>query len=130
MDETTRRWFDDFVEEVLDDAPPLIGRLLEEVPLHVEDYPPDDVLLEFGLASRGELCGLFTGVPFSERSIERSGDAPSIVTLYREGLIEQSRDALGRIDPQRLRKEIRITILHELGHLHDLTEDDLESMGY
>jgi predicted Zn-dependent protease with MMP-like domain len=130
MDETTRRWFDDFVEEVLDGAPPLIGELLEEVPLHVEDYPSEEVLREFNLADRRALCGLFSGVPFGERSIERSGDAPSIVTLYREGLIEQSRDRFGRIDPESLRKEIRITILHELGHLHDLTEDDLESMGY
>ena len=31
---------------------------------------------------------------------------------------------------QELREQIRVTLLHELGHHHGLDEDDLEALGY
>ena len=34
------------------------------------------------------------------------------------------------INLELLDEEIRITILHEYGHLHGLSDDDLESLGY
>ncbi len=39
-------------------------------------------------------------------------------------------DRRGRVDEAELRRQIRITILHELGHHHGLTEEDLEELGY
>jgi predicted Zn-dependent protease with MMP-like domain len=39
-------------------------------------------------------------------------------------------DAKGRIRKGRLREEIRITLLHELGHQHGLDEDQLRQLGY
>src|SRR3990170_4219991 len=98
--------------------PPLVHELLEKIPLHVEDYPSRDVMEEKDIADPEELCGLFTGVAITEKSIEHSGTLPDVVTIYRLGIMEAARDAFGRLSAESLREEIRVTLLHELAHFH------------
>lgn len=112
------------------ELPALVHELIERVPLHVEDYPADDVMARTGVRRRDRLCGLFTGIPLTDRSIEHSGTLPDVVTVYREGILAAARDGLGRVRTERLREEIRITILHELAHFHGLDEDELAELGY
>ena len=40
---------------------------------------------------RDDLCGLYTGVPLTERSIMHSGTLPDVITIYREGIIRRIR---------------------------------------
>ena len=108
----------------------MVHDLLEKVPLHVEDHPSDEIMDDRGVEYLDELCGLYTGIPLNERSIQHSGTLPDVVTIYREGILTASADAAGHIRPEKLREEIRITILHELGHHHGLTEDDLDRLGF
>jgi predicted Zn-dependent protease with MMP-like domain len=130
MDLRLRRRFDDQVERVLAEMPPLVHDLLEKVPLHVEDHPSEEVMDARGVEYLDDLCGLYTGIPLTERSIEHSGTLPDVVTIFREGILTAASDPDGRIRGERLREEIRITILHELGHHHGLTEQDLRDLGY
>ena len=130
MKPSTRDRFDRQLERVLAELPPAVHRLLEQVPLHVEDYPPPEVLKEKGMDDPDELCGLFTGVALTERSVEDSGRLPDVVTIYRLGILAAARDEDGRVRAGRLREEIRITILHELAHFHGLDEEQLEELGY
>ena len=104
--------------------------MIEKVPLHVEDYPSARVMDELGVRYRDGLCGLYTGIPLTRRSIEQSGTLPDVVTIYREGILASSVDARGRVSNKRLREQIRITILHELAHHHGLDEDELRKLGY
>ncbi|MHC4404263.1 MAG: metallopeptidase family protein [Planctomycetota bacterium] len=130
MNPRARRRFDQLLEQVLEDLPPLVHELIEKVPLHVEDYPSADVLERTGARYRDEICGLFTGIPISDRSIQHSGNLPDVVTIYREGILAMAEDSKGRVRADRLKREIRVTILHELGHYHGLDEDDLRGLGY
>ena len=125
-----RKYFDEQVDRVLAEMPPLVHELLERVPLHVEDHPSEEVMLDRGVEYLDELCGLYTGIPLGERSILHSGTLPDVVTIYREGILTAACDAGGRIRSDELRRQIRITILHELGHHHGLTEEDLRALGY
>ena len=125
-----RKHFDDQVDKVLAEMPRQVHELLERVPLHVEDHPSEEVMLDRDAEYLDDLCGLYTGIPLTERSIEHSGTLPDVVTIYREGILTAAADRNGRIRNSRLRQEIRITILHELGHHHGLTEDDLRKLGY
>jgi len=125
-----RRRFDDELEWVLERLPPMVHELIEKVPLHVEDHPSAEVMAKTGVRYRDQLCGLYTGIPLSERSIQHSGTLPDVVTIYREGILEAARDARGRVRPGRLRDQIRITVLHELAHHHGLDEDELRELGY
>jgi predicted Zn-dependent protease with MMP-like domain len=126
----TRRRFDALLEQVLAAMPPLVHELIDKVPLHVEDYPSADVMARTRARRRDDLCGLFTGIPITNKSIEHSGTLPDVVTIYREGILRAARDRHGRVRTERLREEIRITILHELAHYHGLDEDELRELGY
>jgi len=130
MDRATRRRFDKELEAVLAELPPRVQQLLEEVPLHVEDYPPPEVLAEFGMTHRDELCGLHSGVPLNQRSIDQPWRLPDVVTIYREGILAAATGEDGRVSRRRLREEIRITILHELAHHFGMSEEELEELGY
>jgi len=126
----TRRRFDEQLDSVLERMPPLIHELIEKVPLHVEDYPSDDVMDRLDVECIDDLCGLYTGIPIGEKSVSHSGTLPDVVTIYREGILSASADREGRINVKRLREQIRITVLHELAHHHGLSEEELNRLGY
>ena len=130
MNHRTRDRFDRQLEQVLAAMPPLVHDLLEKIPLHVEDYPSPDVMEEKDISDPEELCGLFTGVAITDKSVEHSATLPDVVTIYRLGIMAASRDRWGRITATALREQIRITVLHELAHFHGLDEDELEELGY
>jgi len=130
LDRKLRDFFDRHVDRVLADLPDWIHRLLDEVPLHVEDYPAPSILHELGV-SRRQLCGLYTGVPLTEKSLDRAQVAlPDAVTIYREGILLAAEDDRRQLTEEELLRQIRITILHEIGHHHGLDEDDLAELGY
>lgn len=130
MKPETRRRFDAQFDWVLERMPPLIHELIERVPLHVEDYPSDDVMERTGVRHIDDLCGLYTGIPIGEKSVWHSGTMPDVVTIYREGILTAAAGRDGRITTGRLREQIRITVLHELAHHHGLDEDELRKLGY
>ncbi len=130
MNPSQRRRFDEQLEWVLERLPPMVHELIEQVPLHVEDYPSADVLRRTGVRRIDSLCGLYTGIPIGEKSVWHSATLPDVVTIYRQGILSASADRRGRITVNRLREQIRVTVLHELAHHHGLGEDELRKMGY
>jgi predicted Zn-dependent protease with MMP-like domain len=105
--------FEDQVRAALDDLPPHLARALRNVAVVVEDENPDDP----------DLYGLFDGVPLTEGG-PGPGDLPARIAVYRLPLEEDFPD------PGELRREIRVTVLHELGHYFGLGEDRLSELGY
>ena len=130
MDSGLRDYFDEQLQQVLAELPERVDELLERMPLHVEDYPSQQVMDDMGIRYRDALCGLYTGVPISDRSASHPPILPDVVTIYREGILNLATDGRGKIDPDELRKQMRITVLHELGHHHGMDEDDLAELGY
>lgn len=134
--------FDAMVEAEINALPPGVRALLDEVPVIVEDEPDDATLAAFGMTrdEADELCGLHTGVAFTERSVEASGELPSEIMLYRAGIVAEaggweprsvaSDDQRPAGGPEAIREQIRITLLHEIGHQFGLDEDDLDRLGY
>ena len=105
--------FEDHVRAALDELPPHIAEALENVAVVVEDENPEEP----------DLLGLYHGVPLPERG-DMAGSLPDTISIYRIPLEESFPD------PNELREEIRITVLHELGHYFGLDEDRLEELGY
>lgn len=125
-----RNRFDDELAAVLDDLPPHVTKLFDEIPLVVEDYPSDKMLADLGLRRADALRGLHTGVPLTKRSVRFSGVLPTVITIYRLGIYTASTGEHGRILVDVLRREIRKTVLHELGHFFGMNEEDLRRLGY
>jgi predicted Zn-dependent protease with MMP-like domain len=72
-----------------------------------------------------DILGLYVGVPLEEKGPELAPTAlPDRILIFRENLCGMctSRDEL--VD------EIRITVLHEIGHHFGLDEDRLAELGY
>ncbi len=130
MDPRLRDYFDEQLDQVLAALPEQVHRLLDEIPLYVEDHPSRQIMAKTGVYDRRQLCGLYTGVPLGQRSVELSGILSDVVHIYREGILEMAHDPHGQIDQDELRRQIRITVLHELGHHHGLTESQLRELGY
>jgi len=105
--------FEDHVSAALDELPPQIAAALENVAVVVEDENPEDP----------DLYGLYHGVPLPERG-DVSGQLPDTISIYRIPLEESFPD------PEELREEIRITVLHELAHYFGLDEERIAELGY
>jgi len=105
--------FDDVVRSALDSLPPHIAGALRNVAVVVEDENPEDP----------ELFGLYHGVPLPERG-DMAGMPPDTISIYRIPLEDSFPD------PEELREEIRITVLHELAHYFGLDENRLAELGY
>jgi predicted Zn-dependent protease with MMP-like domain len=105
--------FEDHVRAALDSLPAHIAGALRNVAVVVEEVNPDDP----------DLYGLFEGVPLVEGGPD-AGTLPNRIAVYRLPLQEDFPD------PDELEREIRITVLHELGHYFGLSEDRLFELGY
>jgi predicted Zn-dependent protease with MMP-like domain len=129
MDVMLRELFDEHLEVVLEELPQQVKDLMDDVPLVVEDYPSVNVMQRMRIRHRSDLCGLYTGIPLIHRSVDQSGVPSDVIHIYREGILRQARRR-GEIGPEKLRQQIRLTILHEYGHHHGLTERELRDLGY
>ena len=105
--------FEDEVAKALDGLPPELAAGLRNVAVLIEDERPGEP----------GLLGLYEGVPLPER---RSGNPvqPDTIKIFREPLERLYRD------PDELREQIRITVLHELAHYFGIGEERLEELGY
>jgi predicted Zn-dependent protease with MMP-like domain len=135
MTDAERERFDALLEAVIDALPEPVHRVIDEVPLIVLDEPTPVLLTELGIDpsdadAAHELCGLHTGVPDTERSVEESGVLPPDIHLFRRGIVFTAGGWRQPGADDRVAEEIRITILHEVGHQFGLDEDELADLGY
>ena len=138
MNQRNRDCFDQQVEWILARLPQSVLRLLREVPLHVEDQPSKQLMRELNIDDAEELCGYFSGVPYSEggrhfgANVYLAAGVPmsNSITIFRRGIIAASHDEWGKVKRNSLRVQIRITILHELAHLHGMEDDEIAAIGY
>jgi predicted Zn-dependent protease with MMP-like domain len=115
--------FDRAVADALDAIPAEFRGYLENVRIEVQPRPDPALLAEYD--ETDDLLGLYVGVPLEEKGPERAGlPLPDRVVIFRNNLCAgcDSRDEL--VD------EIRITVLHEIGHHFGLDEDRLAELGY
>lgn len=112
--------FEQIAADALAELPDVARARLANVPVLVDELPSED-LVKDGVDPR--VLGLFTGTPMPEES--SVGGAPSLTTIH---LFQKSLE-LAAADPDELREQIRITVLHETAHFFGLDEDDLEELG-
>ncbi|MBP2674069.1 MAG: hypothetical protein H6Q84_909 [Deltaproteobacteria bacterium] len=112
------------LQTALAELPPVFRDALSNVAVVVEDWPPDWLLDELGIPPEDTLYGFYHGVPLPERSVQDSGNLPDKISIYRGPLEEDFPDR------RELSREIRITLLHEIGHYFGMEEEELDRLGY
>ncbi|MDX2132522.1 MAG: metallopeptidase family protein [Planctomycetota bacterium] len=130
MKQAQRDRFDALLEEVIDALPRGVRALLDEIPVVVDDVPDAALLREMGEDDPLALLGLHTGVAFTEQSVEHHAELPADIRLFREGIVDHAGGWDGPDADDAVREQIRVTLLHEIGHQFGLDEDDLDRLGY
>lgn len=115
--------FSELVERALALVPESFARFLDDVPVEVRDRATPAQRRSVG-ASRGLLLGLYHGRPLTERSVEHSGAMPDVIYIFQEDVELASNDEASLIE------QVRVTVLHEVGHHFGLTEAQLAELGY
>lgn len=111
--------FEALVEQALAGLPEEWADLLDNVAVMVEDEPDPEDLEAMGMDPGEDLLGLYQGVPLDERNTFYMGALPDRVILYRGPILrtcENRRDVI---------REIRDTLVHELGHHFGMEEEDM-----
>jgi predicted Zn-dependent protease with MMP-like domain len=103
--------FEEHVQAALDALPPQIAAALENVAVVVEDESPEEP----------DLFGWYDGLGPGR---DHAGALPDRIVIYRRPLERAFSD------PHELERQIRITVLHEVGHFFGLDEDQIDELGY
>ncbi len=113
--------FEELVADALDSIPPELGEELENVAVVVEDWPTPEQLDGRG----GTLLGLYEGVPLTERGpLSYAGVMPDHITIFRGPLCELAHDE------HDLAAQVRVTVLHEIGHYFGMDDEELHELGW
>jgi len=135
LSQQLRDIFDDILEAELDALPPDAMAVIEESAVIVEDEPDADLVESLGMtpAEGRDLCGLHDGIPETEQSVDDTYMLPTQIMLFRGPIIRLAgyENRGGReINRDELVNQVRITLLHEIGHQFGMDEDDLTELGY
>lgn len=115
--------FDRAVQAALDAVPEDLRAHLDNVVVEVQKRPGADFMREYDVPE--DVLGVYVGVPLEEKGPDSSYlPMPDRVVVFRDNLCEMCESRSELIE------EIRITVLHELGHHFGLDEDRLEELGY
>jgi predicted Zn-dependent protease with MMP-like domain len=108
--------FEDAVSEALDEIPPELAGLMDNVVVLVDQEPPSD---------DPELLGVYEGTPLTERdSWWAAGALPDRVTIFK-GPLERMCESV-----EELREEIAITVIHEVAHHFGIDDERLHELGW
>ncbi len=106
----SRRRFEHLVRRALTALPEEFRSRLVNVAVLIEDEPPADM--------PGTL-GLYEGVPLAERSLDDM-TLPDQITLFKRPIERACRTE------EEIETEVRLTVLHEVGHFFGLEETQME----
>ncbi len=120
MQNETRDFYE-LVETALEELPPELAELLENVAIVVDDWPEYSTPLVSGESE--VLYGLYEGVPLTQRTAGYYGFLPDKITIFR-GPLERD------FSPEELEEQVRITVVHEIAHHFGFDEDRLEELGW
>jgi predicted Zn-dependent protease with MMP-like domain len=116
-----REHFVKVVEESLDSLPQEFRSRIRNVAVLVEDVPPNQPSPQSG-QQRRLLLGVFHGVPTPKKSIFDLPSGPDHIVLYQKNI-----EAVCSCETE-VREQIRLTVIHELGHYFGMTEEQLRDV--
>ncbi len=116
--------FQALVEQALRGLPEQFVPYVDGLAVDIEPVPDEATLRSVGLTDPRSLLGLYHGTPLTERSVEQSAHLPDRIVIYQrnlEGICRTRREIV---------RQVRKTVLHEIGHHFGLDEHELDELGY
>jgi predicted Zn-dependent protease with MMP-like domain len=123
MVDVSRSEFERMVGDALDEIPDALAKELENVAVMVEDWPSPAQLAR--LPQGSTLLGLYEGVPLTKRGpLSYNGVSPDRITIFQGTISRRARDL------DALAAQVRVTVLHEVGHYFGMDDARLHELGW
>lgn len=106
--------FEDLVVDALDGLDPEVATMLDNVAVFVEDESADEP----------DLLGVYEGIPLTERDSAYLMTMPDRITVFRLPTLQMCDD------PDEVRRQVQITVVHEIAHHFGIDDDRLHELGY
>ena len=115
MVELSAAEFEELVADALDELPPELARLMDNVAIFVEDAAP----------AGEDLLGLYEGIPLTERTTSYAGAIlPDRISIYRRNILAVCDDE------DDVRHEVQVTVVHEIAHHFGIDDERLHELGW
>jgi predicted Zn-dependent protease with MMP-like domain len=117
-----RKRFETLVEQALESLPPRFAAELDNVAIVVEDLADLDQLDVVDLDDPHQLLGLYQGIPLTRRPRGYAGALPDRISIFQIPIEEMSRN------DEEIKRQVRDTVMHELGHYFGMDEEQLRDL--
>ena len=104
--------FEELVSRALDDIPDELASAMDNVVVQVDDTSPP-----------GSLFGLYQGVPLTNRG-QYSAAMPDRITIFKETICAVCNTV------QDVQRQVRKTVIHEVGHHFGISDARLRELGW
>ena len=115
----SRAEFEKLVEKAIEELPEAFRSRLENVVIAVEDEPTDEDYELTGTPDDEDLFGIFRGPMRTEMSWDMLPALPPQAVVFRGPILRNTRSSREAV------KEIKDTLVHELGHYFGLEDDEM-----
>jgi predicted Zn-dependent protease with MMP-like domain len=117
-----KKHFEDLVVEAIAELPEYFRIKMENIAIHIEDFPTRNILRNLGQKSPYSLLGIYQGVPITHRGIHYRNVMPDRIIIYREPIINKNKNA------REVKNDIKRVVLHEIGHYFGLSDNVLHAI--
>ncbi|MBE0415638.1 MAG: metallopeptidase family protein [Dehalococcoidia bacterium] len=117
-----RERFEELVAEALEGLPQEFQQKLENIAIVVEDWPSPEQLASVGFRHRGDLLGLYEGIPLTKRGRRMSMVLPDKITIFQKPI-----ERVYRSDREIMRG-IGETVRHEIAHHFGISDKRLKEI--
>jgi predicted Zn-dependent protease with MMP-like domain len=104
--------FEELVANALEDIPGELRSAMDNVAVLVDDVSPP-----------GQLFGLYEGVPLTHRG-RYSASMPDRITIFKEAICSACDTT------QAVERQVRKTVIHEVGHHFGISDARLRELGW
>lgn len=119
--------FDEAVADAIDLLPRHFLDTLPNVVFLVEEEPAPEMLVgeeAYDAEGKPALLGMYDGVALTDRYGDSAGLLPDRIYIFRGPLQRWCNTR------EELVEQIRVTIVHEVGHFYGLDDDQLHALGW
>ena len=106
--------FEKYLAEAIDSIPDTYLNKMKHVAILLEDEPTEEQRQKLGLRPCDALYGLYEGIPLPQRNGATLTVTPDRITIFKHPMVEHFPD------DKSLRRQIKETVWHEVGHLFGL----------
>ena len=111
-------------DAVLEEFPPDMRSAALEVPVLVEELPSDELLESAGGRLHPLMLGMYAGTPLDHKSTFIPDPDVDRIVLFRRNIAKICHNR------EDLHRELRQTLIHEIGHHFGLSDEELEERGF